>query len=147
MQKTLIGDVVNDETDLIAVPGQHNSRRSGCVSNTEHIAHHVGANIIRPWSYSIPDQFLHLVFVTRRAGRFDELFEELFAIGIHEVGSCRPTLLKRGALTTAFLMRAQITNGKEAEGAPRTVRRLARMKFAPFASDFVTVTKPMFSRS
>src|SRR5436190_23363403 len=100
MKKTVLGNVIHDEADLITMPGKHNPRFSGRIPDAKNIAHHIGANLIAPRPDSLADEFLNIVLVAGRARSFYQLFEEVFTVGFHDVSDLRSSLLKPGALTT-----------------------------------------------
>ena len=84
MQEPVVGDVINDKPDLIAVPGEHHARPAVRIAHAEDIAHDVRADAIAPGRDSVSDELLNIMLIARRTGRFDKLFEKLFAVGVHE---------------------------------------------------------------
>ena len=88
VDESVVVDVRHDEADLIGVAGVHHAQRRIGVATGDNIAVQIGADIVGETGHVLAHDFLHGLFVTRGARRFEDLLEELFGGGIHDVVRC-----------------------------------------------------------
>jgi hypothetical protein len=97
MQEPFVRDVLHNKPDLIAVAGEHDTRFASGIANAKDVAHDIGTDVVAPGPNPLPHELLHIVLVAGRARRFDESFEKIFAVGVHDLrnqscpGATRPT--------------------------------------------------------
>src|SRR4029077_7488928 len=77
--------VLHNKPDLVAVAGEHDARFAFGIANAKDIAHDIGTDVVAPRPNPLAHELLHIVLVTGRAWRFDELLEKIFTVGVHDL--------------------------------------------------------------
>src|SRR5262249_36919526 len=79
-------DVLHHETDLVAVPGEHDSRRAVpvfCEPRGKDVTVRIGAQLVRYRPHALAHDLLDLLFEPGRAGRLQERLQELVRRMLH----------------------------------------------------------------
>ena len=76
VKEAFVVDVLHDQADLIAVPGQHHAERGFRIFDHYHIAVQIGPHLVGEIGHVIADDLLQVAFITRRTGRFQKIFEK-----------------------------------------------------------------------
>ena len=72
-------NVLHEQADLIAVPGQHDSRTAAGIHHRREIAVPIGVNLGGKRSCELADHLLDAGFVTGRSGRIEEIVSRIRA--------------------------------------------------------------------
>src|SRR5438132_9343701 len=76
IQETILVNMLDHETDLIAVPGQHDARLTLGMQDGDDVAVAIRANVVRVWACPRTDNLLYGRFKAGRTGCLEKVFEE-----------------------------------------------------------------------
>ena len=76
VDEAFVVDVLDDQPDLIAMAGEHDPQRGIGVFHHDDVAVQVGADFVGKILRVIADEPLHVAFIARRAGRFQNRTEK-----------------------------------------------------------------------
>ena len=79
----VVVDVRDDQADLVGMAGEHHAQRGVRVAAGDDVAVQVGAHVVGEVGHVSPHDVLHRLLVAGGAGRFENVFEELFGRAVH----------------------------------------------------------------
>ncbi len=82
-EKAHLVDMLHKKPNLVAMPGQHDSRLAGGVDGGGDVAVPIGVNLVGERSCEIADHLLNAGFVAGRSGRIEEIFQKFQGSVVH----------------------------------------------------------------